>query len=365
MAKLHGSEETPDGLNQRVVAAAEAALRQGPAVSAFDVLTRMGWLYPGHVDLWLRRHEAYPHIEAWMQSRRPRRVQAIRHFEAWAQAAGLVPVPQRYLPKTLRAKDQELQITPDGDPAMEALYRTAFAPPETAAKRSDQAASAEPAENELVAFTLFREETCSECRSLLQKGNLIVMDGMRPVCLTCADLDHLEFLPSGDAALTRRARKHSALSVVVLEFNRRRRMQQRRGLLVTAAGLAKAEAECLADEEIRARRRERDLTRRLALDAGYVERMTACIQELFPGCPRKEAVSIAEHTCVRGSGRVGRSAAAKEQDAEAITLAVRAHIRHTHTSYDELLAAGTDRESARAQVRGAVDAMARAWARPG
>lgn len=365
MMKTARSEEIPDGLNERVIAAAEAALRHESAVSAFDVLTRMGWLYPGHVDLWLRRHPSYPHIEAWMQSRRPRRVNVIRHFEAWAQAAGLVRVPQRYLPKTLWDKDQELQITPDGDPAMEALYRTAFARPETAAKRSDQAASAEPAKTELVAFTVFREEPCQECGRELVKGDLVVMDGMRPVCLACADLDHLVFLPSGDAALTRRARKHSALSVVVLEFNRRRRIQQRRGLLVTSAGLEKAETECLADEEVRARRRERALIRRQALDAGYVARVTACIQELFPRCPRKEAVSIAEHTCVRGSGRIGRSAAAKEQDAEAITLAVRAHIRHAHTSYDELLASGIDRDSARAQVREAVDDMARAWARPG
>ena len=38
------------------------------------------------------------------------------------------------------------------------------------------------------------------------------------LCLTCADLDHLAFLPPGDAALTRRARKYSTLAAVVLKW---------------------------------------------------------------------------------------------------------------------------------------------------
>jgi hypothetical protein len=31
------------------------------------------------------------------------------------------------------------------------------------------------------------------------------MKADRPLCLSCADLDHLIYLPRGDAALTRRA----------------------------------------------------------------------------------------------------------------------------------------------------------------
>ncbi len=33
------------------------------------------------------------------------------------------------------------------------------------------------------------------------------MEDQGPLCMSCADLAHLIFLPSGDAALTRRARK--------------------------------------------------------------------------------------------------------------------------------------------------------------
>jgi hypothetical protein len=36
--------------------------------------------------------------------------------------------------------------------------------------------------------------------------------------LTCADMDHLVFLPAGGAALTRRAKKASTLSAVVVRL---------------------------------------------------------------------------------------------------------------------------------------------------
>lgn len=42
------------------------------------------------------------------------------------------------------------------------------------------------------------------------------------LCLSCADLDHLVFLPTGSAALTRRSAKYSILSAVVLKWSRAR-----------------------------------------------------------------------------------------------------------------------------------------------
>jgi len=67
------------------------------------------------------------------------------------------------------------------------------------------------------------------------------------LCLACADLDHLVFLPSGDTALTRRARKHSTLTAVVLKWSRARKRYERQGLLVEAGALEMAEEECSAD----------------------------------------------------------------------------------------------------------------------
>jgi len=58
---------------------------------------------------------------------------------------------------------------------------------------------------------------------------------------------------------------------------------------------------------------------------------------------------IAEHACQKYSGRVGRSAAAKALDEQAVHLAVIAHIRHAETGYDALLAQGCERSEARTQ----------------
>jgi len=48
-------------------------------------------------------------------------------------------------------------------------------------------------------------------------------------------------------ALTRRARKHSLLSAVVLKWSRARKHYERQGLLVEETALELAEDECLAD----------------------------------------------------------------------------------------------------------------------
>jgi len=48
------------------------------------------------------------------------------------------------------------------------------------------------------------------------------------------------------------------------------------------------------------------------------------VGELFPGCAVLEQQAFAEHACRKYSGRVGRSAAAKALEADAVDLAVRA-----------------------------------------
>jgi hypothetical protein len=73
------------------------------------------------------------------------------------------------------------------------------------------------------------------------------MEGERPLCLACADLDHLVYLPRGDTALTRRARKHSALSAVVVRFSRTRKRYERQGVLVEESALEQAGEECSAE----------------------------------------------------------------------------------------------------------------------
>jgi hypothetical protein len=140
-----------------------------------------------------------------------------------------------------------------------------------------------------------------------------------------------------------------------------RKRYERQGLLVEDQALAQAEQECLADADARTRRREREAARRTELDQQYVERFATRVCELFPHCPPGREVTIAEHACLKYSDRVGRSAAAKNLDETAIRLAVIAHIRHTETPHDTLLANGYDRQEARAQVEEMIAQMQTRW----
>ncbi|EUA22441.1 hypothetical protein I552_6932 [Mycobacterium xenopi 3993] len=86
----------------------------------------------------------------------------------------------------------------------------------------------------------------------------MIMEDAGPLCLDCADLGHLEFLPSGDATLTRRAKKASRLSAVVVRWSRSRKRYERQGILAEPDAIERAEQDCLSDAEVRARRMERD-----------------------------------------------------------------------------------------------------------
>jgi len=217
--------------------------------------------------------------------------------------------------------------------------------------------------SEIVVFMVRRQTKCTECGRVLADGQLLRVEAERALCLDCADLGHLEFLGAGNTALTRRATKHSPLRAVVVRWSPARKRYERQGILVTAAAIEQAEVECLADEESRARQRERAAQRREGEDRQYEAAVTAKLRELFPGCPAAEAAQIAAWTCRRHSGRVGRSAAARELDPDALRLALVAHIRHEHTKYDELLMRGEDRQQARAEVRRSIADLLARWQR--
>jgi len=219
---------------------------------------------------------------------------------------------------------------------------------------------------DLKVFITTHETTCSECGEDLGRHAWILLAGERgALCLACADLDHLLFLPPGDAALTRRANQHSTLSAVVLKWSRARKRYERQGLLVEAQALEQAEKECLADADARQRRQERDAQRRAILDAEYVARFARQVRELYPGCPEDRETEIAEHACLKYSRRVGRSATAKDLEEDAIRLAVIAHVRHAETSYDQLLADGCERQEARFQVVVTLDQVLERWEKQG
>ncbi|MFJ8823419.1 DUF2293 domain-containing protein [Streptomyces sp. NPDC102467] len=208
-------------------------------------------------------------------------------------------------------------------------------------------------------FQPVKRRRCAACRT--GPLTLLVMSDGQPHCLDCVGLGHLVYLPRGDTALTRRSREESALSAVVVRFHRRRGRYERQGVLVEEAALARAEARCLADAEARAGRRERDAARRAAQDVRFLVAFAAEIRRLFPGCPPHRAAAIAGHAGLRGSGRVGRSAAGRALSQGAVSAAVRAAVRHVDTPYDRLLMEGVAWKEARLRVAGTVAAVLDDW----
>ncbi len=350
-------------LRDRVFAGAEAVLKTKGSVGPLELFQEMGLLQPVHFDAWRRGNEYYRVLEDWIQVGQKKFDQALRYFGEWARERGLFPIEVSYTRRTPGGIEQ-LQVTADGNPEDEKFYRTHYAPTELTEPQRNRLAGKLEKPPDLVVFEKVTPEgNCSECGSELHKGTFLFMEKGQPLCLACADLDHLEFLPAGDAALSRRARKYSVLSAVVVRFSRARKRYERQGLLVTSAALARAEEECAADAPEREVRRARAALARQTEDREFVQSLMEAILRQYPGCPPDEARAVAAHAAERGSGRIGRTATGRALDPRAIQLTVLAHIRHEHTKYDELLMHGTERIDARALVREQIDRVVANWSK--
>jgi hypothetical protein len=91
-----------------------------------------------------------------------------------------------------------------------------------------------------VVVSPLKDWSCHACGG---SGDLLLMEDAGPLCMACAEMDHLVFLPAGDAALTRRAKRASELSAVVVRFSRSRRRYERQGVLVEPDALARAQSD--------------------------------------------------------------------------------------------------------------------------
>jgi hypothetical protein len=341
-------------LNSRVVAAAEKALARQGFVTPIDVCLGLGWLRDTNVTDW--RHGRADDLEDFLPVHDNRLIDIHVYLHHWAIEHGLQRTAAEYISAT--SAHRELRFLRDGHPVEEAAWRACWASPDLDDRPRGRITKAQDSPPDLVVISPVRDWECTECQGT---GDLLIMDDKGPLCLACADLDHLVFLMAGDAALTRRAKKASALSAVVVRWSRTRKRYERQGLLVEETALEQAEQQCLADEDARMRRRERDRERRAAEDVELADNMADEIRRLFPHCPAGRAESIARHASLRGSGRVGRSAAGRSLDEKAITLAVVASVRHEDTDYDSLLMSGIGRESARDRTRPDVDRVLVAW----
>lgn len=345
-------------LEDRVIRAAERALEYQQRVSALDVLAGMGLLAPSNIEAW--REGRLDYLEEMIQGSYEKVAHSLEIFRNWAASRRLQPMEARYVRTTLKG-EEALRFTSVKYPGLEDALRSHYVSPKLSERKKQTVEKKITAAPERVVFLNKRDGACSECGADLPSGSFLFMEAGQPLCLACASMGELEFLPRGDMALTRRATKYSDSRAVVVEFSRSRGRYERQGILVTEPAIRQAEEECAADAPERARQRVRAAAARQKDDVVFAGQMQQKIQAMFPGCPPAEAHQIAEHTARRGSGRVGRSEAGRKLDSDALTLAVRAAVRHRHTNYDELLSMGLDRASAREKVGGDIDAILDSW----
>jgi hypothetical protein len=218
----------------RVRRVAEQTLAEKGYVAPIDVLVGLGWLAPARVDEWLQGR--LPALERGVQANLPKISDAMAEFRRWAGERGLVASRVDYVARTRDRRP--LQFSVSGKASIEEAYRTHWVSPrlsEAKRRRLAETASRAP---ELVVINAIRDWSCTKCSAT--GDGLLIMEDAGPLCMKCAEMDHLVFLPSGDAGVTRRARTASTLSAVVVRWSRARKRYERQGLLVEPAALEAA-----------------------------------------------------------------------------------------------------------------------------
>jgi hypothetical protein len=271
--------ENQKQLQRRVEQAAEATLARKKSVSAIDVLVGIRWLPPPVLDQW--RQGRLPSLERGIEVNLHKLSTAMHLFRSWAVGRGLVPSETAYVTSTRQR--QPLQFSVSGQESVERGYRTHWVSPDLSEPRRKQLVERQSKPSDLVAIMPLNDWTCTQCGGT---GDLLLMEEPGPVCLACADMDHLVFLPAGSATLSRRAKKASRLSLVVVRFARARKRYERKGILVEEAALEQAERDCLADEDARARQRVRAAERREVEDVDFQAQFALAILDRFPTARR-------------------------------------------------------------------------------
>lgn len=230
-------------LEARTVAAAEAALAARKVVTAIDVLQGIGWLPQARVDEWRQGRLAY--LEGGVSTNLHRISVVMRMFRRWAQGRGLAPRETAYVSRT-RDRHQ-LRFSKSGGLAIEQAYRTHWISPELSVAKQERLRERQSRAPDLVVISPLHDWTCSKCGGT---GDFLLMDDTGPLCRRCAKLDHLVYLPAGDAALSRRAKQASGLSAIVMRFSRSRKRYERQGILIEESALKQAEG--VDDDQARA-----------------------------------------------------------------------------------------------------------------
>jgi hypothetical protein len=222
-------------LAERVTRAAEASLADRDYVRPVDVFLRIGWLAASSAEAWQRGQ--IDCLESAVQSNPARISEALQLLRSWSTDKGMVARETPYVARTLQR--EALRFTASGDSEIEQLYRTHWVSPALSQKQRERLAEKTSRAPELVVVQpLNKTWKCHRCG---ETGGFLMMENPGPACLRCVGLGDLEFLPAGDALMTRRARAKSTRLAVVVRFSRTRGRYERQGLLVEPAALADVE----------------------------------------------------------------------------------------------------------------------------
>jgi hypothetical protein len=231
------SSGSPNKLRSRVVDAAESSLARQGYTSAIDVLIGIGWLDPTTLQRW--KQGQLSSLADGLQTKPARVAEAMEALRAWAIEKQLEPSETEYVART--AARPMLRFSASGDEAIERLYRTHWLSRDLSEReRGKIIAKANRAPELVVIQPLDRNWKCHRCGTT---GDLLMMETPGPACLSCVGLSSLEFLPAGDAAVSRRAKAASQVYAVVVRFSRSRKRYERQGLLVQPQALRKDRSE--------------------------------------------------------------------------------------------------------------------------
>ena len=178
-------------LEERVLRAAEAALKEQHYVSPIDVLIGIRLLEPVHVEAW--RKGRIDFLESMIQGSPQKISHALAIFRKWAAERGLQPSEARYS-RTSRTGPVELRVSASGDSEVERFFRTHYVSPDLPERQRKSLEAKRNKAPQPVVFEILRDSQCTECGAELPRDSLLFMDANQPLCLGCAGLQDLEFL---------------------------------------------------------------------------------------------------------------------------------------------------------------------------
>ena len=223
----------------RVIKAAEEALCKNNYVSPIDIFIGMGSLKPSDLEDW--RKGRIPYLERAIQGNLSKISFWMKCFREWAKAKGLKPSYTAYIRKKVSGPARELRFSVSRDPGIEESYRTHYVSPLLCEIKERKIMHKLDCPPEGVVFRSVLALLCCECKKNFNKGTFFYCDEGRGLCLVCANLNKLEYLPREERNLTRHIVKSGVDFKRVVEFRYSDISYERIGILVDKESIRNAQ----------------------------------------------------------------------------------------------------------------------------